>query len=342
MVTSQQRTSIIARKYGRPAIWYALAILVLVAGGSLAVYWSGGTRTAVPHIMYFPVVLATLAFGTRGAIGAGLTAGLAIGPWMPLDVTAGADQPTLGWLTRTVFLIGVGLLVAEGRRHLLGLVANRQQFVSAISHEVRTPLAGIMGFAQILTDRYDSLPDVERREFANLIHHEVTQLSDIVDGYIIAARLDDHALVIDPGFVDLRVLAREVIDRLPVPGDVTLEDVGHDLTCWADPLRVRQILRSVLANVQTNGGECLRIRPTRSATEVVVTIEATGAAIDPDVSLTALESGHPSTLSSGTRTLPVALGLGVSTRLAELMGGALRCRLEPGRIILDLAFPVPH
>lgn len=339
-MTERHRIPLLARSYSRPVIGYGMAIAVLVVVGVFVVYASGGTRTAFPHVMYFPVVLGALVFGARGALGVGVVAGLAIGPWMPLDVVAAVPQPTLGWLVRTAFLVGVGFLVAEGRRHLLGVVANRQRFVSAISHEVRTPLAGIMGFSRLLADRYDELPDGERREFANLIHHEVTQLSDIVDGYIIAARLEDHALVIDPRFVDLRALAREVIDRLPTPTEVTLDDSGDDFTCWADPLRVRQILRTVLANVVASGGRDLHVRPERAESEVVVTIAAAGSDLDPDVSLTAIESGHPSTLSSGTRTLPVAMGLGVPARLAELMGGALRCSKESGRIQLDVSFPI--
>ena len=341
-VSNSQRTSVLGRPYGKPAVWYVGVIVVLVVGGAWVVHAAGGTRTAFPHVMYFPVVLAALVFGARGAIGVGVAAGIAIGPWMPLDVAADVGQPTFGWLVRTGFLIGVGIVVGEGRRHLLGLVANRQQFVSAISHEVRTPLAGIIGFSQLLADRYHELPEAERREFASLVHHEVTQLSDIVDGYIISARLEDHALVIDPRFVDLRVLVREVVDRLPMPGDVLLDDVGDDLTCWADPLRVRQILRSVLSCISANGGRSLQIRGSRTHSEVVVAIEATGAEIDSDISHLALESGQLSALHSGTRTLPVALGLGVPVRLAELMGGALRCGLEMGRVRLDLAFPIPR
>lgn len=337
-MAARQRTSILARRYSLPMFAYGAAVVGMIVVGTAVVWWSGGTKTALPHVLYFPVVLAALVYGARGAIGAGLLAGLAIGPLMPLDIVAAQPQPALGWIVRIVFLVGVGLLVAGGRRHLLGLVANRQRFVSAISHEVRTPLAGILGFAQLLAARYDELPDAERREFATLIHHEVTALSDIVDGYIIAARLDDSALVIDPRYIDLRTLAREVVAGFPGPHQVSVQASDRLVTCWADPLRVRQILRAVLANVMAYGGQAVTIQPRLTERNAVVTVNAKGARISSSLEGSLLDAQEG--VGPQTRIRPVGMGLAVPARLAELMGGRLTLRSGDDGMRLEVTLPI--
>lgn len=76
------------------------------------VYVAGGTRTAWPHVFYFPIVLAAVSFRVRGAIMVAVAATLLCGPAMPLDTAAGVSQGTANWLTRGGFFVGIGLVVA--------------------------------------------------------------------------------------------------------------------------------------------------------------------------------------------------------------------------------------
>ena len=62
------------------------------------------------HSMYFPVLLAGFVFGIGGGVLAGLLGGIALGPFMPIDVTTGELQNTLNWLYRTGFFVLVGVV----------------------------------------------------------------------------------------------------------------------------------------------------------------------------------------------------------------------------------------
>lgn len=78
----------------------------------LITFVAGGSKTAMPHAFYLPVVVAAVRFGPRGALAVGLAAGILAGPFMPLDVATGAVQGPVNWLSRLGFLLLVGAMTA--------------------------------------------------------------------------------------------------------------------------------------------------------------------------------------------------------------------------------------
>lgn len=104
---------------------------LLVVGVLLAVAWvgvlvAGGTRTAFPHLFYFPVVAAGALLGGRGGAVVGVVAMVLCGPGTPLDVAAGVPQSPGNWLVRGAFFVTIGALTGasvrgtvEGMEHTL-------------------------------------------------------------------------------------------------------------------------------------------------------------------------------------------------------------------------------
>ncbi|HVK34084.1 MAG TPA: bifunctional diguanylate cyclase/phosphodiesterase [Microlunatus sp.] len=96
----------------------ALAILAV----TWLVYATGGVRFSYAHLMYVPVVLGGIAFGVPGGALTAVGAGLALGPFMPINTTTGEMQDPLNWVYRMVFFAAVGVLVgawAQRYRHQL-------------------------------------------------------------------------------------------------------------------------------------------------------------------------------------------------------------------------------
>ncbi len=89
----------------RPAVRWTLALLIALVLGAVAVitYLGGGTRLSLLHLAYMPIGCAALLFGVPGGLGAGVVAGVLLGPWMPLEVASGEAQPLSGWLFRLGF-----------------------------------------------------------------------------------------------------------------------------------------------------------------------------------------------------------------------------------------------
>lgn len=84
------------------------AIAAMIACIGVLVYETGGTAFVWLNMMYLPIVLSAAVFRIPGGIVAALAAGLVIGPYMPLYVPRGIQQPASNWILRTGFFLLIG------------------------------------------------------------------------------------------------------------------------------------------------------------------------------------------------------------------------------------------
>jgi signal transduction histidine kinase len=303
-------------------------VLVAVVGfltvvSVVFVYLGGGTKTPWPHMFYLPVVLTAATWGMRSGLVVGVAAGLLCGPFMPLDVEAGTPQTAGAWLLRTASFVLVAAVSAGSRARILDLTGARQQLLAAVSHELRTPLAAVIGFSRLVIDRHDELSDLEFREFAVLINQEATELSNVIDHYVLEAGVE-HNLIVDRIEVDLRHVVDVVL--LGIPADIRESRIvvtGEGVTVYGDPLRIRQIVRSLVNNALAYGGEQIFV-------------------------LVSIERGYGRVLINDGRDRegidqilsapPLGVGLAVARELAELMDGRLSYRTT-GRATFELELP---
>ena len=183
--------------------------------------------------------------------------------------------------------------------------------------------------------------EFERRdldEFLRLIAQQSAELSYIVEDLLVAARADDNEIPIHPEMIDLQATVRHVIDGQHISGDERIPlDAVEDVTGFADPLRVRQIVRNLLTNATRYGGADVRVgvEMTDRGPAVVVSDDGAGVASGEEQSI--FEAYQR---ASGGRLVPesVGLGLAVSRQLARSMGGELRYqrRTERTEFVLEL------
>lgn len=99
---------VVARAAALPEAASVVGIALLLAATWAAIHASGGTRGALPHLFYIPIVLAALPFGLPGSVVTAAAAGVLCGPLMPLDVAADQAQATSSWLLRAGMFVVVG------------------------------------------------------------------------------------------------------------------------------------------------------------------------------------------------------------------------------------------
>jgi diguanylate cyclase len=126
------------RLRGSAAAYAVLAIALLIGGAAWLVYATGGIRYVFSHSVYVPVVLAAFLFGAPGGLIAGIGAGLALGPYMPVDTHTGEMQSTLNWSYRLFFLSLVGVVTGT----LVSLLRGHIRRVQWLSHH--DPETGIL------------------------------------------------------------------------------------------------------------------------------------------------------------------------------------------------------
>ncbi|WP_298456566.1 EAL domain-containing protein [uncultured Cellulomonas sp.] len=92
------------------------AAAVVVLATMLAIVWAvvsvAGTRTALPHLFYLPIMLSAMMLGARGAVPTAVAAAILCGPLMPIDSATGAAQSVAGWSLRGAMFLCVGLVVS--------------------------------------------------------------------------------------------------------------------------------------------------------------------------------------------------------------------------------------
>jgi signal transduction histidine kinase len=321
--------------------WVLVSIVVgLLALSAMLTYVAGGTKTPLPHAFYIPIVVAAGGFGLRAGAATAAVAGVLCGPWMPLNVEDGLSQTTSRWIIRLGFFLTIAVVVGFGRNRLLKLSRARQNFLSVVSHELRTPLASVMGFAALLANRDLTLTVEEHAEFADLILKEANELTNVVDHYVVEGRLSDSALFIDAHPTDLRKIVDIVIGGLPDQiRERRVEVAGSEITCMADPLRLRQILRSMFNNALSYSPNRILVDVTTDRTSARVTVS------DRDNPASATQRLSPWTHVVHKDKAPVfpplGIGLAVSRDLAKRMGGELSYEVN-GTTRFELRLPLDN
>jgi CheY-like chemotaxis protein/nitrogen-specific signal transduction histidine kinase len=231
----------------------------------------------------------------------------------------------------------------------------KSEFVANISHELRTPINGIMGFVQLML--MDELLE-KQRERAEIIRSSSEHLLQLVNDLLDLSRIASNSIELTPEAFDLAALAEETVGLLKPLADakgLTLHaDVSlpENARVEGDRARVRQILFNLIGNginYTEAGGVTLAVRTADSATAdsaVVFEIADTGPGIPPE-KLEAIfdrfTRAQSASISGGA-----GLGLAITKGLVELMKGQIEVRSAPGagstftvRLPLPVSAPDP-
>lgn len=211
----------------------------------------------------------------------------------------------------------------------------KDEFVATVSHELRNPIAVVLGLGEELANRYDSFDDKDRREMARLIARQADEASWLIEDLLVAYRDDVGRVPVSIQDFDLikeaeRVL--EVIDN-PIPVEVR----GESSRVSADPRRARQIIRNLITNSIRYGGDDIVVRIEPIGDRVELRVCDSGGPIPPlevEKIFRAFETG-----SGNHHPRSVGLGLSVARKLARLMEGDLTYRHQNGLSTFVLSLP---
>lgn len=213
---------------------------------------------------------------------------------------------------------------------------SRDRFVASVAHELRSPISTVLGFAYEMVHRYGEFSEDERMEMLGLIASEASDVADIIEDLLVAARSDVGGV---PLTLEPMDLGREISNVVSVSGvDVTVEDPPGRVIALGDSMRVRQIVRNLLTNAGRYGGPDRRLVYGQEGTAAFVEISDDG----PEISDEALEALFAPYSGTGHhRGVPGAVGLGltVARSLTEAMNGTLTARRRAGRTVFRLELP---
>jgi signal transduction histidine kinase/CheY-like chemotaxis protein len=213
----------------------------------------------------------------------------------------------------------------------------KSKFLSNMTHEFQTPLNSILALTRLLLERTDGELTPEQDKQVRFIRQASEDLSELVHDLLDIAKVEAGKVTVRPTAFTVPALfgaLRGLMRPLQTNDDVALVfDAADDLpTLFTDEGKLSQILRNYVSNALkfTERGE-VRVRAEGRGDRVMFEVSDTGIGIaEQDQQRLFHEFGQvPNRLQARVRG--TGLGLSLSKRLAELLGGAVGVVSEPGR-----------
>jgi signal transduction histidine kinase len=216
------------------------------------------------------------------------------------------------------------------------LEAVRRDFVANVSHELKTPLTVVGGFAETLAD--DDMPAEQRRHFAEAIVVNARRMQRIVDDLLDLSRIESGGWRPNPAVVDLRVVAPEAIeaarDAANRKGVALVLAVPDDACCvWADATAVRQIVGNLVDNAvrYTSAGSVTVFAEADASGGTWVGVRDTGTGIPAAHLPRIFERFYRVDPARSREAGGTGLGLAIVRHLTEAHGGRVEATSAVGR-----------
>ncbi|MEM1306771.1 MAG: ATP-binding protein, partial [Pseudomonadota bacterium] len=226
--------------------------------------------------------------------------------------------------------------LVERNEALMAADKIKNNFISHVSYELRTPLTDIIGFSELLeSPRTGDLND-RQREYLGAVGASSRQLRSVIDNILDLASIDAGAIDLDIADVDVRATITSAIDGIKERAGrarVTIDvGVSDDLRSFrADAQRVRQVLYNLVSNAIgfSQPGDTVYVSAWRDPSHVVFEVLDDGAGIDAEDHDRMFDRfvSH----SRGSKHRGAGLGLSIVKSVTELHGGRVDLTSEPGK-----------
>ena len=209
----------------------------------------------------------------------------------------------------------------------------KSRFLSTMSHELRTPLNSILGFAQLAEPLVASNADPRVQVYMKNIlvsgWHLLTLINDVLD----FSRVQSGQLKLNPTMVVLGELVESAAAKMePIASTAGVSvslDVDPTLILEVDPVRLEQVLLNLLTNAVKFTSTSVWLRAWRSGLGIAISVRDDGNGIAPEQHERVFED-FVQLESGSTRGFDGAgLGLPISRRLVEAMGGTVQLTSHP-------------
>ena len=202
----------------------------------------------------------------------------------------------------------------------------RTTLLASLSHDLRTPLASIIGAASSLRELGDQMPAGDRSDLLVSIEEEAGRLARFVANLLDMSRIESGALKLKRDWVDVADAARIAVERArKLFPDLDVQvSLAKDLPfIRADAHLVEQVLFNLLDNAHKYGGQtpvAIHARP--EAGDVVISVTDEGNGVKPDDLEKIFEKFYRGGRSDG-RKVGTGLGLSICRGLVTAMGGSI-------------------
>ncbi|MGR3765809.1 ATP-binding protein [Rossellomorea sp. NS-SX7] len=202
---------------------------------------------------------------------------------------------------------------------------DRAEFLASISHELRTPLTYVQGYTNVALRK--NIDEQDRQEYLRIIQEETGTIVTLVENLFELAKLDENTFTILKEHVGLSPLLRKIHTKMAPAFNsegISLDvECREELTLYADPIRLEQILLNLLDNARkySKAGSTTSLHVTSEAQSVIFTVKDEGIGIPQSELPNIFERLYRVEKSRSRELGGTGLGLSIVKMLVEAHGG---------------------
>ena len=222
----------------------------------------------------------------------------------------------------------------------------RREFSANVSHELKTPLTSILGYAEIMRDGVAKPEDTRR--FAGKIHSEAAQLMSLIEDIIRLSQLDEKTALPEMTVVDLKAITEDVCQRLLPQAEkagVTIQVNCEKANVRGIPKILEEIVQNLVDNAikynTSNGSVGVSLK--QNDDHVELHVSDTGIGIPEEHLARVFERFYRVDRSRNKQIVGTGLGLSIVKHSAETLGATVQLESKVGiGTTVTISFPAIH
>ncbi|KEI86385.1 HAMP domain-containing histidine kinase [Clostridium botulinum] len=224
----------------------------------------------------------------------------------------------------------------ENKRNRKKLDNMREEWISNISHDIKTPLASIQGYAEIIKDEDYDFTKEEIGEYAEIIENKSKYIKELVEDLNLSTRLKNNTLTLNKEKINLANLIKDII--IDILNDTRYENREIDFHCENDNIEIngdriliRRAIINILFNAIVHNSEDVKIDVTlKKQDKISIIIEDNGRGIKGE-ELNRIFDRYYRGTNTGERHKGSGLGMAISKETIVAHGGDITIESELGK-----------
>ena len=221
----------------------------------------------------------------------------------------------------------------------------KNDLVTYLAHDLKTPLASVVGYLSLLEEAPD-LPVEQRRRFTRIALEKAHRLDELIEEFFDITRFEFHDIVLTRSYLDLGLLLAQVVDEfyptLREQGKNVEISVPEPITLLVDGDKMARVFNNVMKNAiaYSYDGSTIRVSGVREGDSVVIRFENQGDPI-PQAKLNLIfEKFYRLDSARATNRGGAGLGLAIAREIVTAHGGTIVCDSNPERTMFIITLPV--
>ncbi|AGW13903.1 sensor histidine kinase [Megalodesulfovibrio gigas] len=206
----------------------------------------------------------------------------------------------------------------------------RRDFIANASHEMRTPLTTIAGYAETMLEQ-EPLDQTMARKFLGIIHKAAWRMAGCVDGMLALSRIEAGAWHADMASHSLAALLEEGVEEIRPNAErhavqVTWHLEDDQMLVYADEEGFRTVLKNLLENAvrYSPAGGVVTVKASRAEDRVRIAVADQGPGVPSEIRGRVFERFFRAADQQGRRSGGAGLGLAICKHMVQSMGGTIR------------------